>query len=90
MPRQAKRPGEKARNLPASASVPEKYSPQSQPVLAVTGLAEVSCWSFRFQHAALLRAACDKAFISELRENKADFWTRVRAVTVGRGAATSG
>ena len=83
-------PGERDHRLAASGSVPEKYFPQLQHILAVTGLTEICYWSFRFEHTALLKVARDEAFISRLLEKEAEFWTRVCAVTAGRAAATSG
>ncbi|MFO7685079.1 MAG: YqaJ viral recombinase family protein [Desulfobacterales bacterium] len=83
-------PGERDHSLAASGSVPEKYFPQLQHILAVTGLAEIFYWSFRFEHTALLKVERDEAFISRLLEKEIDFWTRVCAVTAGRAAAKTG
>jgi len=80
-------PGEKDHRLAASGSVPEKYYPQLQHILAVTGLAEIHYWSFRFDHTVLLKVDRDEAFIADLVEKEAAFWTGVCAVTAGRAAA---
>ena len=81
-------PGEKDHRLAASGSVPpEKYYPQLQHILAVTGLGEISYWSFRFDSTALLKVARDEAFIAGLLEKEVAFWTRVCAIADGRAAA---
>jgi putative phage-type endonuclease len=83
-------PGEKDHSLAASGSVPEKYYPQLQHILAVTGLAEIHYWSFRFDHTVLLKVARDESFIADLVEKEAAFWTGVCAVTAGRAATEAG
>jgi putative phage-type endonuclease len=82
-------PGEKDHRLAASGSVPEKYFPQLQHILAVTGLGEIYYWSFRFDHTVLLKVDRDEAFIADLVEKEAAFWTRVCAVADGRAAAAA-
>jgi putative phage-type endonuclease len=83
-------PGEKDHRLAASGSVPEKYFPQLQHILAVTGLAEIYYWSFRFDHTVLLKVDRDEAFIANLLEKEVAFWTRVCATAAGRAAAAAG
>jgi putative phage-type endonuclease len=83
-------PGEKDHRLAASGSVPEKYFPQLQHILAVTGLGEIYYWSFRFEHTVLLKVERDESFISQLLEKEVDFWTRVCAVADGKAAAAVG
>ena len=53
-------PGEKDHSLAASGIVPGKYYPQLQHILAVTGLAEIFYWSFRFDHTVLLKVDRDE------------------------------
>lgn len=83
-------PGEKDHRLAASGSVPEKYFPQLQHILAVTGLGEIYYWSFRFDSTALLKVVRDESFIAGLLEKEVAFWTRVCAVADGRAAAEAG
>ena len=83
-------PGEKDHRLAASGGVPEKYYPQLQHILAVTGLEEIYYWSFRFDSTALLKVDRDETFIAGLLEKEVAFWTRVCAVTDGRAAAAAG
>ena len=70
-------PGEKDHQLADSGFVPEKYYAQLQHILAVTGLAEISYWSFRFDHTVLLKVKRDDGFITGLIEKEAAFWARV-------------
>ena len=70
-------PGEKDHQLADSGFVPEKYYAQLQHILAVTGLAEISYWSFRFDHTVLLKIKRDEIFITGLVEKEAAFWARV-------------
>lgn len=83
-------PGEKDHRLAAAGSVPKKYFPQLQHILAVTGLAEIFYWSFRFEHNVLLKVERDESFIAQMLEKEVDFWTRVCAVADGKAAATAG
>jgi putative phage-type endonuclease len=83
-------PGEKDHCLAASGCVPEKYFPQLQHILAVTGLGEIFYWSFRFDHTVLLKVERDESFIAELLEKEIAFWTRVCATSAGRAAASAG
>jgi putative phage-type endonuclease len=83
-------PGEKDHRLAASGCVPEKYFPQLQHILAVTGLGEIYYWSFRFDHTVLLKIERDETFIANLIEREAAFWTQVCAISDGRAAATAG
>jgi putative phage-type endonuclease len=83
-------PGEKDHRLAASGSVPEKYYPQLQHILAVTGLEEIYYWSFRFDHTILLKVDRDESFIAALTEKEVAFWTRVCATSAGREAAKAG
>jgi putative phage-type endonuclease len=71
-------PGEKDHRVADSGLVPEKYYAQLQHILAVTGLAEISYWSFRFDHTVLLEVKRDNGFIAGLIEKEAAFWARVR------------
>jgi putative phage-type endonuclease len=80
-------PGEKDHRLADSGAVPEKYYAQLQHILAVTGLGQISYWSFRFGHTVLLKVDRDEIFIADLVEKEVAFWTRVCAVTDGRAAA---
>jgi putative phage-type endonuclease len=70
-------PGEKDHQLADSGIIPEKYYAQLQHILAVTGLAEISYWSFRFDHTVLLKIKRDDSFITGLIEKEAAFWARV-------------
>jgi len=70
-------PGEKDHQLADSGSIPDKYYAQLQHILAVTGLAEISYWSFRFDHTVLLKIKRDDPFISGLIEKESAFWARV-------------
>jgi len=83
-------PGEKDHQLAASGCVPEKYFPQLQHILAVTGLVEIFYWSFRFDHTVLLKVDRDEGFIADLVEKEVAFWTRICAVTDGRAASAAG
>jgi putative phage-type endonuclease len=80
-------PGEKDHCLAAAGTVPEKYYPQLQHILAVTGLAEIFYWSFRFGHSVRLKVNRDDTFIAELIEKEVAFWTRVAAISAGLAAA---
>jgi putative phage-type endonuclease len=82
-------PGEKDHRFAASGCVPEKYFPQLQHILAVTGLAEIHYWSFRFDHTVLLKVERDESFIADLIEKEIDFWTRVCATADGLAAFTA-
>jgi putative phage-type endonuclease len=82
-------PGEKDHSLAAAGNVPGKYYPQLQHILAVTGLAEIFYWSFRFGHTVLLKVDRDESFIAELIEKEVAFWTRVAATSAGLAAATA-
>lgn len=83
-------PGEKDHGLAAAGTVPAKYYPQLQHILAVTGLAEIYYWSFRFGHTVLLKVDRDEAFIAEMIEKEIAFWTRVAAASAGLAAAVPG
>jgi putative phage-type endonuclease len=83
-------PGEKDHSLAASGRVPEKYYPQLQHILAVTGLAEIDYWSFRFGHTVLLHVQRDDDFIAALLEKEAAFWAMVCGCSCGRAAAGLG
>lgn len=83
-------PGEKDHRLAASGSVPEKYYPQLQHILAVTGLGEIYYWSFRFDHAALLKVDRDEAFIAGMVEKEVAFWARVCGDSAGQAAGAVG
>ncbi|MBN2399008.1 MAG: YqaJ viral recombinase family protein [Candidatus Aminicenantes bacterium] len=82
-------PGEKDHSLAAGGRVPEKYFPQLQHILAVTGLAEIHYWSFRFDHTVLLKVERDESFIAGLIEKEIDFWTKVCATADGLAAFTA-
>jgi putative phage-type endonuclease len=82
-------PGEKDHSLAAAGNVPGKYYPQLQHILAVTGLAEIFYWSFRFGYTVLLKVDRDESFIAELIEKEVAFWTRVAATSAGLAAATA-
>lgn len=83
-------PGEKDHSLAAAGTVPGKYFPQLQHILAVTGLAEIYYWSFRYGHTVLLKVDRDESFIAELLEKEVAFWARVAAISAGRAAAAAG
>ena len=83
-------PGEKDHSLAAYGSVPEKYYPQLQHILAVTGLGEIYYWSFRFGHTVLLKVNRDDAFIAALLEKEIAFWAKVCGSHAGRAAAIPG
>jgi putative phage-type endonuclease len=83
-------PGEKDHRTADAGSVPAKYYAQLQHILAVTGLGEISYWSFRFDHNVLLKVDRDEPFIAELIEKEVLFWTRVSAASAGRTAAAAG
>lgn len=83
-------PGEKDHSLAASGSVPEKYYPQLQHILAVTGLGEIYYWSFRFGHTVLLKVNRDDAFIAALLEKEVAFWARVCGSSAGQAASMTG
>jgi putative phage-type endonuclease len=76
-------PGEKDHSLAAAGTVPGKYYPQLQHILAVTGLGEIYYWSFRFGHTVLLKVDRNEYFIAELIEKEVAFWTRVAAISAG-------
>ncbi|MCX6558074.1 MAG: YqaJ viral recombinase family protein [Candidatus Aminicenantes bacterium] len=80
-------PGEKDHSLAAAGSVPGKYYPQLQHILAVTGLTEIYYWSFRYGHTVLLKVDRDETFIAELLEKEVAFWTRVAAISAGLASA---
>lgn len=83
-------PGEKDHRLAGSGSVPEKYYPQLQHILAVTGLGEIYYWSFRFDHTVLLKVDRDEAFIAGLVEKEVAFWARVCGNSAGQAAGAAG
>ncbi|HEX7501986.1 MAG TPA: YqaJ viral recombinase family protein [Acidobacteriota bacterium] len=83
-------PGEKDHRLAATGSVPEKYYPQLQHILAVTGLGEIYYWSFRFDHTVLLKVDRDETFIAGLVEKEVAFWARVCGNSAGQAAGASG
>jgi putative phage-type endonuclease len=70
-------PGEKDHRMADSGFVPEKYYAQLQHILAVTGLEEISYWSFRFEHTVLLKIKRDDNFIAGLIDKEAAFWVKV-------------
>ena len=80
-------PGEKDHRLAACGRVPEKYFPQLQHILAVTGLGAIGYWSFRFDHTVLLTVERDEAFIADLLEKEIAFWARVCGSSAGQAAA---
>ncbi len=82
-------PGEKDHSLAASGCVPEKYYPQLQHILAVTGLAEIHYWSFRFDHTVLLKVERNEPFIADLIAKEVAFWTQVCATADGLAAFTA-
>jgi putative phage-type endonuclease len=82
-------PGEKDHRFAATGRVPEKYYPQLQHILAVTGLGEIHYWSFRFDHTVLLKVERNESFIADLIEKEIDFWTRVCATADGLAAVTA-
>jgi putative phage-type endonuclease len=82
-------PGEKDHSLAAAGTVPGKYYPQLQHILAVTGLAEIYYWSFRYGHTVLLKVDRDDSFIAELIEKEVAFWTRVAAASAGLAASAA-
>jgi putative phage-type endonuclease len=83
-------PGEKDHSLAAAGRVPEKYYPQLQHILAVTGLGEIYYWSFRFDHTVLLKVNRDDVFIAALLEKEVAFWARVCGSTAGQAAFMPG
>jgi putative phage-type endonuclease len=83
-------PGEKDHRLAGSGCVPEKYYPQLQHILAVTGLGEIYYWSFRFDHTVLLKVDRDVAFIAGLVEKEVEFWARVCGNSAGQAAGVAG
>jgi len=70
-------PGAKDHQLADSGFVPDKYYAQLQHILAVTGLGEISYWSFRFDHTVLLKVKRDDGFIDTLIAKEAAFWGKV-------------
>jgi putative phage-type endonuclease len=70
-------PGEKDHQTAVAGLVPEKYYAQLQHILAVTGLTQISYWSFRFDHTVLLKVKRDDSFIAALTVKEAAFWARV-------------
>jgi putative phage-type endonuclease len=72
-------PGEKDHQLADAGQVPEKYYAQLQHILAVTGLAEIHYWSFRFGRPLLLEVNRDDSFVSALIEKESAFWSQVCA-----------
>ncbi len=83
-------PGEKDHSVAACGRVPDKYYPQLQHILAVTGLGEIDYWSFRFGHAVLLKVERDDDFIAALLEKETAFWAMVCGCAAGRAAAMPG
>jgi len=83
-------PGEKDHSLASSGRVPDKYYPQLQHILAVTGLGEIYYWSFRFGHTVLLKVDRDDAFIAALLEKEIAFWAKVCGSSAGRATAMPG
>jgi putative phage-type endonuclease len=82
-------PGEKDHLLANSGSVPEKYYPQLQHILAVTGLAEIHYWSFRFDHTVLLKVDRDESFIAALIEKEVAFWAQICGNSAGQAAGAA-
>ncbi len=74
-------PGEKDHQLADSGLVPAKYFAQLQHILAVTGLAEIHYWSFRFGRPVLLNVSRDDAFVGALVEKESAFWSQVCALS---------
>jgi len=82
-------PGEKDHRLAASGCVPEKYYPQLQHILAVTGLSEIYYWSFRFDNTVLLKVDRNESFIAALIEKEVAFWARVCGNSAGQAAGAA-
>ena len=57
--------------------VPEKYVPQLQHLLAVSGARVCHYWSYRDGEGALIEVAPDRDYIKQLTERERDFWQHV-------------
>ena len=57
--------------------VPEKYVPQLQHLLAVSGARVCHYWSYRDGEGALIEVAPDRGYIKQLTERERDFWQHV-------------
>lgn len=67
-------PGKKDHASALEDRVPEKYWPQIQHQLAVTGARVCHYWSFDGKKGALVAVSPDRAYIEELVERERAFW----------------
>ena len=74
-------PGEKDHNLAKDGLVPEKYFPQLQHQLAVSGIDEMHYFSYRDGDTALVIVKRDEAYIKKLIVEERKFWECVENLT---------
>lgn len=73
-------PGREDHSKALDGVVPEKYIPQLQHQLAVTGLDMIYYFSYNGQHNALLRVERDQTYINTLLEKEAAFWEKIQEI----------
>jgi putative phage-type endonuclease len=71
-------PGARDHAVARAGRVPEKYVPQIQHLLAVSGAEVCHYWSFRDDAGALVEVAPDGRYIGELIARERDFWRHVQ------------
>ncbi|MBI4242475.1 MAG: YqaJ viral recombinase family protein [Planctomycetes bacterium] len=71
-------PGAVDHSAAVAGNVPEKYYPQLQHILAVTGYSHIDYWSYRFDSGVLIKVERDESYISRLRRFEGEFWNRLR------------
>ena len=70
-------PGEADHGVARRGAVPEKYLPQLQHLLAVSGARVCHYWSYRDGEGALVEVAPERRYIRELIERERRFWQHV-------------
>jgi len=72
-------PGAADHEIALAGGVPEKYLPQLQHLLAVSGARVCHYWSYRDGEGALVEVAPDRAYARRLVERELEFWRHVLA-----------
>jgi putative phage-type endonuclease len=74
---EVKCPGAADHGVALRGGVPEKYVPQLQHLLAVSGAGVCHYWSYRDDAGTLIEVAPDRGYIQRLVERERDFWRHV-------------
>ncbi len=72
-------PGAADHEIALAGAVPEKYVPQLQHLLAVSGARVCHYWSYRDGGGALVEVVPDRAYARRLVERELEFWRHVLA-----------